>query len=227
MRVLVVEGEHRIANTIKKGLEQERYAVDIAFRGDEGYDMATTEEYDIILLDLLLPGMDGVTVCRSLRKKNIHTPVLMLTAKSQTDDKVSGLDAGADDYLTKPFSFEELLARIRALSRRSKTTLTEQLEVDDLKLNTVTFAVKRGDTAISLSSKEFAFLEYLMRNANSILTKEQIITHVWNYDADILPNTVEVYIRNLRNKLDKPFTDRPSLVQTVRGFGYKIGLPQS
>jgi two-component system, OmpR family, response regulator len=223
MRILVIEDEYRIANTIKKGLEQERYAVDISYRGDEGLDLATTEDYDLILLDVMLPGIDGVTVCRTLRKKEVHTPILMLTAKSLTDDKVGGLDAGADDYLTKPFSFEELLARIRALSRRPKTALTEKLQVADLSLNTVTYEVQRGDEKISLSSKEFAFLEYLMRNANTVLTKEQIMNHVWNYDADILPNTIEVYIRNLRNKVDKPFKDKPDLVKTVRGFGYKIG----
>lgn len=223
MRILVIEDEYRIANTIKKGLEQERYAVDISYRGDEGLDLATTEEYDLILLDVMLPGIDGITVCRTLRKKEVHTPILMLTAKSLTDDKVGGLDAGADDYLTKPFSFEELLARIRALSRRPKTSLTEKLQVADLSLNTVTYEVQRGDQSITLSSKEFAFLEYMMRNANTVLTKEQIMNHVWNYDADILPNTIEVYIRNLRNKVDKPFKDKPDLVKTVRGFGYKIG----
>jgi len=223
MRILVVEDEHRIANSIKKGLEQESYAVDVAYTGNDGYDLASTEDYDLILLDLLLPEMDGVTITKELRKNKIHTPILMLTAKGQVQDKVVGLDAGADDYLTKPFSFEELLARIRALSRRPKVALDDTLKVADLELNSKSFEVKRGKTPISLSNKEFSLLEYLLRNAGKILTKDQIIGHVWDYDADILPNTVEVYIRNLRNKIDLPFSKKKHLIQTVRGFGYKIG----
>lgn len=223
MRILIVEDEHRIANTIKKGLEQETYAVDVAYTGPDGYDLASTEEYDCMILDLMLPEMDGVTMCKELRKNKIHTPILMLTAKGQIQDKVQGLDAGADDYLTKPFSFEELLARIRALIRRPKTSLNDNLIVKDLKLNTKQFEVERAGKKIQLSSKEFSLLEYLMRNQSSILTKDQIIGHVWDYDADILPNTIEVYIRNLRNKIDLPFKNKKSLIQTVRGFGYKIG----
>jgi len=218
MRILVVEDEHRIATTLKKGLEQERYAVDLAFSGNEGYDLASSEEYDLIILDLMLPGLDGLTVCKNLRREKKQTPILMLTAKSQTEDKITGLDAGADDYLTKPFAFAELLARVRALSRRPKQGVTEKLEVGALCLNSQTFEVKRGDQRVMLSSREFSILEYLMRNANVIVSKEQIINHVWDYDADILPNTVEVNIRNLRQKLGKP-----ELIQTVRGFGYKIG----
>lgn len=223
MRILVIEDEHRIANTIKKGLEQETYAVDVAYTGPDGYDLASTEDYDCMILDLMLPEMDGLTICKELRKNKIHTPILMLTAKGQIQDKVQGLDAGADDYLTKPFSFEELLARIRALIRRPKTTLNERLTVQDLHLDTKEYKVERAGKHIQLSSKEFSLLEYLMRNANSILTKDQIIGHVWDYDADILPNTVEVYIRNLRNKIDLPFKNKKPLIQTVRGFGYKIG----
>jgi two-component system, OmpR family, response regulator len=223
MKILVVEDEHRIAQTIKKGLEQERYAIDVAYRGDEGYDLALVEDYDLILLDVMLPAMDGVQLCRNLRKKNIHTPILMLTAKGQIEDKIEGLDAGADDYLAKPFSFEELLARIRALSRRPHKALTDRLKVENLSLDRTTYEVERAGQTVLLSGKEFALLEYLMRNAHKILTKEQIISHVWNYDANILPNTVEVYIRNLRNKIDKPFKDEIPLVNTVRGFGYKIG----
>ena len=223
MRILVVEDEHTIANSIKKGLEQETYAVDVAYTGTDGYDLASTEEYDCIILDLMLPGMDGMTICRELRKKHIHTPILILTAKSQTRDKVVGLDAGADDYLTKPFSFEELLARIRALGRRPKTVTSDMLIVGDLQMDTKMFEIKRATKPIMLSSKEFALLEYLMRHPNQILTKEQIITHVWDYDANILPNTVEVYMRNLRNKIDHPFKDKKPLLQTLRGFGYKIG----
>lgn len=223
MKILVIEDEHRIANTIKKGLEQEHYVVDVAYDGNAGYDLASSEDYDLILLDLMLPEMDGVTLCRKLRQTGNHVPVLMLTAKGQTDDKVTGLDAGADDYLTKPFSFEELLARIRALGRRPKTALDSQLTVGDLTLNTKTYKVSRAGKPIELSNKEFTLLEYLMRNAGSIRTKEQIITHVWDYEADILPNTVEVYIRNLRNKIDYPFTGKKPLITTIRGFGYKIG----
>lgn len=223
MRILVVEDEHRIANSIKKGLEQERYAVDVAYNGTDGFDLASTEDYDAIILDLLLPGMDGLEVCRKLRKEGKHTPILILTAKGQIQDKVTGLDSGADDYLTKPFSFEELLARVRALIRRPKNSLPIVLTVEDLQLNTQNFEVKRGKQKIELSNKEFSLLEYLMRHARQTLTKEQIISHVWDYDADILPNTVEVYIRNLRRKIDLPFKNRKALLHTVRGFGYKIG----
>jgi len=223
MRILVVEDEHKIAAAIKKGLEQEKYAVDAAYSGTDGYDLASTEEYDAILLDLLLPGMDGLTVCKKLRSQNIHTPILMLTAKGQTDDKVAGLDSGADDYLTKPFSFEELLARIRALSRRPKSTLAGILKIQDLELNTQSYEVKRNGHIIAISNKEFSLLEYLMRHPNQVLSKDQIIAHVWDYDSDILPNTVEVYMKNLRNKIDVPFTNQKPLLHTVRGFGYKIG----
>ncbi|MCL5090914.1 MAG: response regulator transcription factor [Patescibacteria group bacterium] len=224
MRILVIEDEHRIANSIKKGLEQERYAVDVAYSGDKGFDLASTEEYDLIILDLMLPQMDGLKICQELRLKNIHTPILILTAKSQVQDKVEGLNSGADDYLTKPFSFEELVARIRALVRRPKNSLDSLLVVADLKLDTINFFTQRSGQEIKLSSKEFSLLEYLMRHGNQILTKEQIIAHVWNYEADILPNTVEVYIRNLRRKIDLPFKNKKPLIQTIRGFGYKIGL---
>jgi len=221
MRILVIEDEHRIANSIKKGLEQENYAVDIAYNGDDGYDLASTEEYDAIILDLMLPGMDGIKISKNLRKEKIHTPILILTAKGQIQDKVIGLDSGADDYMVKPFSFEELLARIRALIRRPKTTIDQVLTVSDLTFNPKTFAVKRSGKLIALSNKEFSLLEYLMRNKGRILSKDQIISHVWDYDADILPNTIEVYIKNLRNKIDLPFKKNP-LIKTIRGFGYKI-----
>lgn len=223
MRILVVEDEQRIARSIKKGLEQERYAVDISFDGAEGFSLASNEEYDVIILDLMLPEMDGITICKELRKKKINTPILMLTAKSQIQDKVEGLDAGADDYLSKPFSFEELLARIRALSRRPKEALDTVLEIEDLKMDTIGFAVTRGNTLITLSSKEFALLEYLLRNKGKIVNKDQIIQHVWDYDADILPNTVEVYIRNLRQKIETPFKESKQLIHTIRGFGYRMG----
>ena len=223
MRILVVEDEHRIANSIKKGLEQERYAVDIAYTGDDGYDLASTEDYDLIVLDLMLPEMNGIEICKELRKNKIHIPILMLTAKGQTEDKVEGLDAGADDYMTKPFSFDELLARIRALTRRQGTVLNSTLSVEDLSLDTKQYLVKRGNKIIKLSSREFSLLEYLISHKKIIVTKDQIIAHVWDYDADILPNTIEVYIKNLRNKIDKPFINKKPLIQTIRGFGYRIG----
>lgn len=222
MRILVVEDEHRIGTSLKKGLELEKYAVDLTFEGRDGFDMATTEEYDCIILDLMLPGMDGLVICKKLREMNIHTPILMLTAKSQTEDKIKGLDSGADDYLTKPFSFEELLARVRALIRRPSGSQNPILKVGDLEMDTINFEVKRGNTQINLSSKEYSLLDYLMRHAGKIISKDQITSHVWNYDDDILPNTVEVYIRKLRQKIEVPFKDKKSILKTVRGFGYKI-----
>ena len=223
MRILVVEDEHRIANSIKKGLEQERYAVDVAYTGSDGFDLASTEDYDGIILDVLLPEMNGIEICKELRKNKIHVPILMLTAKGQTQDKVEGLNAGADDYMTKPFSFDELLARVRALTRRQGSVINTTLTVNDLSLDTKQYLVKRGKNIIKLSSKEFSLLEYLISHKNTIVTKDQIISHVWDYDADILPNTVEVYMKNLRSKVDKPFMDKKPLIQTIRGFGYRIG----
>lgn len=222
MKILIIEDEHRIAQSIKKGLEQERFTVDVVYTGTEGFDLATTGEYDSIILDRMLPEMDGVKICKALRAQHIHTPILMLTAKSQTHDKVHGLDSGADDYMTKPFSFEELLARIRAITRRPPQHREPILSVGDLRLNPKTYCVTRAGNEIKLTGKEFALLEYLLRNANTILTKEHIIHHVWDYDADILPNTVEVYIRNLRNKVDIPFPQGKPLIHTIRGFGYKL-----
>lgn len=223
MRILVVEDEHRIANSIKKGFEQEGYAVDVAYDGEAGYDLAATEEYDIMVLDLMLPLMDGIAMTKELRKNKVHTPILILTAKGQIQDKVKGLDSGADDYLVKPFSFEELLARVRALSRRPKNSLDTVLSVNGLTLDPKTYEVKRDGKDLKISSKEFSLLEYMMRNPGKILSKDQIISHVWNYDADILPNTVEVYIKSLRSKIDEPFHNKKPLITTVRGFGYKIG----
>jgi DNA-binding response OmpR family regulator len=222
MKVLVVEDEHKIANALKQGLEQENFAVDVMYDGTSGFDLASTEEYDLIILDRLLPGMDGVTISKSLREKKIHTPILILTAKGQIEDRVEGLDSGADDYMVKPFAFSELLARIRAISRRPKVTIQTLLTVEDITLDTKTFEVKRGKTRIPLSSKEYALLDYLMRHHNQVVTKEQIINNVWNYDANVLPNSVEVYIKHLRDKVDSLVPDQP-LIHTVRGFGYKIG----
>ncbi len=220
---MVVEDEHKIANSIKKGLEQEAYAVDAAYDGESGFDLALNEDYDVIILDLMLPKLDGIEVCKQLRANQVHTPILMLTAKGQLNDKVEGLNAGADDYLVKPFAFAELLARVKALTRRPRNSIGSVLTVEDLSLDTLTFEVKRANKPIELSKKEFALLEYLLRNQGRTLTKDQIINHVWDYDADVLPNTVEVYIGYLRNKIDRPFKDKPPLIHTVRGFGYKIG----
>lgn len=220
MKILLVEDEHRIAQSIKKGLEQERMTVDLAFDGIEGYDLAIDEEYDLIILDLMLPRMSGLEICTKLRQNKKQTPILILTARGQIEDKVEGLNTGADDYLTKPFAFEELLARIRALIRRPNKIDEKILKIDDLTLNTSNFEVLRNSKLIKLSSKEYALLEFLMRHPKQILNKEQIINHVWSYETDILPNTVEVYIRNLRNKIDREFAY--PLIQTVRGFGYKI-----
>jgi DNA-binding response OmpR family regulator len=221
MRILVVEDNHKIANSIRKGLEQEAYAVDCAFDGISGFDLAATEEYDLIILDLMLPHMDGVTICSKLRSdEKIHTPILILTAKGQVEDRVQGLNCGADDYLTKPFSFAELLARIKALARRPAQTNNTILKCHNLQLDTIEFSVQRQGKSIDLTKKEFSLLRYLLHNKDRIVTKEQIINHVWNYDADVLPNTVEVYIGYLRNKIDKPYNKK--LIKTVRGFGYKL-----
>ena len=223
MRVLVVEDNHRIAASIKKGLEQDSFVVDLAFDGEAGFDLAIGEEYDVIVLDLMLPKMDGIQVCRSLREEEkIHTPILMLTAKGELQDKVNGFNAGADDYLAKPFAFSELLVRIKALSQRPKHRLSRVLEYNGLKLDTNGYQVTRKGKEIMLSKKEFALLEYLLRYQGKTASKDQLIAHVWNYEADILPNTVEVFIGYLRKKLEKPFPRLPKLIQTVRGFGYRI-----
>jgi DNA-binding response OmpR family regulator len=223
MRVLIVEDEHKIANVIKEGLSEESFAVDACYDGDDGLASALNEDYDIIILDRMLPGgIDGIEICKTLRAEGNHTPILMLTAKDQVRDRVTGLNSGADDYLVKPFSFEELLARIRALLRRPTDSIGERLVVGDLSLNTVTKEVRRTGKIIGLSAKEFALLEYLLRNKDRVMSKQSIINHVWNFESDILPSTVEVFIVFLRAKIDKPFSG-DNLIKTVRGFGYKIG----
>lgn len=224
MRILIIEDEHKIAQSIKKGLEQESYAIDLAFNGSDGLDLALSEEFDLIILDRLLPSFDGIEIVKQIRAQSIHTPVLMLTARGQIEDRVEGLNAGADDYLVKPFAFEELLARIRALKRRPADSIGVILKIGNLELDTNSFEVKRDGQKIQLSSKEFALLEYLMRHPNKILTKDQIINHVWSYEKDILPNTVEVYIGYLRKKIDGA-RFKQKLITTVRGFGYQIGDP--
>lgn len=221
MKVLVVDDEHRIARSIKQGLEQEGYAVDIEYDGEAGYLAASADSYDAIILDVMMPEMNGYEVVRQLRQDNNHTPVLMLTAKDQTADIVGGLDAGADDYLAKPFSFEVLTARLRAILRRPETALDTVLSVHDLQLDTARHTVTRAGKSIALSVKEFAILEFLLRHKNTIVSKQTLMSHVWDFDADILPNNVEVFINYLRRKVDKPFRG-PQIIQTARGFGYVI-----
>src|SRR4030043_641318 len=216
MRILIIEDEHKIANSIKRGFEQETWATDVAYDGEAGYDMAASEDYDVIVLDLMLPKMDGVEICKKLRAEGVHIPILMLTARGELSDRVEGLNSGADDYLVKPFAFEELLARVKALGRRPKQASSEELKTGDVTLNTNTFEVKKGAKVIDLSRKEFALLEYLMRNSGRVVSKENIIAHVWDYESDILPNTVEVFVGYLRDKIGG------DLIKTIRGFGYKI-----
>lgn len=222
MKVLVVDDERRIANSIKQGLEQEGYAVDVAYDGEDGYNTAVSDDYDLVILDVMMPVLDGNAVVKKLRADGKHMPILMLTAKDQARDVVKGLDSGADDYLAKPFSFDVLTARIRALLRRPSDTSTNILSVSDLALDVAARTVTRGGSAVSLSKKEFAILEYLLRNKNRILSKNNIMSHVWDFDADILPNNVEVFINYLRKKIDKQFPTSQPLIQTVRGFGYVV-----
>jgi len=226
MRILLVEDDHKIATALRQGLELESFAVDLEYDADSGLGAAMAEDYDLIILDRMLPGsMEGIDVCRKLRDEKIRTPVLLLTAKDEVRDRVAGLNAGADDYLPKPFAFEELLARIRALLRRPQDSLGTTLTYEDLKLDTTSYVVTRGYKPVALSRREFALLEYFLRNPGKVLTKENIIKHVWDFDADILPNTVEVYIGYLRNKIDKPFA-APPLLHTMRGYGYRLGTAQ-
>ncbi len=217
MRILIVEDEKKVAGFIKKGLEEESYAVDVAYDGVEGEYMASTNDYDIILLDIMLPKKNGIEMVRDLRSRNINTPVLLLTARDAVEDKVRGLNSGADDYLSKPFAFEELLARIRALMRRKDLGIAE-MKFADLILDQATRKAKRGDTVIDLTSKEYGLLEYFLRNPNKVLTRTMIAEHVWDYTFDSDTNVIDVYVNHLRNKIDKePFK---RLIHTVRGIGY-------
>ena len=220
MRILLVEDDVTIARLLKEGLEDESYAVDVVNDGSEGYLTAAADDYDVIILDIMLPGMNGYEVCRALRNDGNKTPILMLTARDAERDIVEGLDTGADDYLAKPFSFDVLLARIRALLRRPNEKLEEIIQVGDLKLDPSSKRVTRASQEISLTAKEYGVLEYLMRNKGKVLSKEQIISHVWDFDADVLPNNVELFIMFLRRKIDKPFKSK--LIYTVSGFGYKL-----
>jgi len=223
MKLLIVEDERKIARALKLGFEQERMTAELYEDGPSGLAAAMADDYDAIILDRMLPGgMDGLEICAKLRENSVKTPILLLTAKGQIRDRVAGLNAGADDYLVKPFSFEELLARVRALMRRPGLTTSPLLEVSNLTLDPVSKVVERAGKTIELSATEYALLEYLMRNENRVLSKATIINHVWDFDADVLPNTVEAYIGYLRTKIDRAFPKEVALIQTVRGFGYKI-----
>lgn len=224
MRILIVEDDVKIARALKKGLEQESFAVDLAHDGDAGLAEVDNEDFDLVVLDRMMPGtLDGLGLLKHMRTSGDSTPVIFLTAKDATSDRVEGLNAGADDYLIKPFAFEELLARVKALLRRPPAGNATVIEYEDLKLDTINYQAKRRGRIINLSRKEYAMLEYLMTHPDKILSKEDLRQHVWDFDADILPNTVEAYIGYLRNKIDKPFKAEP-LIHTVRGFGYKFGV---
>jgi len=220
MRLLIVEDDKKVGAFLERGLKEENYAVDVCRNGPDALYLAQVNPYDVIILDIMLPGKDGFSVCRELRESGVLTPIIMLTAKDTLDDKVQGLTVGADDYLTKPFSFEELLARIRALLRRSQDYKTKALHVGDLEMDPVRRLVTRGGQKIVLTGKEYALLEYLMRNQGRVLSQSMIIEHVWDMDYEGASNIVNVYINHLRRKIDK---DHPvKLIMTVRGHGYQI-----
>ena len=218
MKILIVEDERKVANFVRKGLQEEGYVVDAAFDGEEGLRLAIESPYDLIILDIYLPRLDGLAALRKLREKRVRTPVLLLTVRATIEDKVLGLDSGADDYLTKPFAFQELLARVRALLRRRADVNAGVLQVADLILDPGRRTVVRGTRRIELSLKEFALLEYFMRNTERVLTRTMIIGHVWNYDFDSETNVVDVYVNYLRRKIDAG--REPKLIHTVRGAGY-------
>ncbi len=224
MRILIVEDNIRLQKSLKLSMEDDGYAVDTAADGIEGQDLAEMTAYDAIILDIMLPGRNGIEVCRELRKQHIRTPILMLTARDAIEDRVKGLDSGADDYLVKPFSIDELRARVRALLRRDAPSKTGLLVVGDLVLDPATHSVMRGETPIELTSKEFSLLEYLMRNPNWLVTREMAESHVWSYDYSGVSNLVDVYIRRLRRKIDDPY--KVKLIETVRGSGYRLLKPE-
>jgi heavy metal response regulator len=218
MRILVVEDEKKVASFIKRGLEEENFSVDMAYDGEEGLYMAESNPYDLILMDLMLPKMDGLSVIKELRSKGNKAPVLCLTAKDTVEDIVSGLDSGSDDYLTKPFAFAELVARVRALLRRGTQDRGAEIRFDDLRLDPVAHKVWRGNKEIELTAKEYALLEYFMRNPNQILTRTMIAEHVWDYTFDSFTNIIDVYVNYLRKKVDRDYDKK--LIHTVRGIGY-------
>jgi len=224
MRVLIIEDNQRLCESLKRSLEDDCYAVDTAADGISGQMLAESDLYDVIILDLRLPGRNGLEVCRELRRQKITTPILMLTALDAVEDRVSGLDSGADDYLVKPFSLDELRARLRALLRRDAPVKTGVLTVADLELDPATHVVSRAGRPIELTAREYALLEYLMRNPNRLITREMIETRLWADDNEIFSNVVDVYIRRLRRKIDEPFAVK--LIETVRGYGYRLVAPE-
>jgi len=223
MKLLVVEDEQRIAQYLKKGLEAKSYIVDVAHDGEAGLDLAFAEVYDAIILDWMLPKRSGIEVCQRLRQEGNHTPILLLTAKDEVTERVEGLEAGADDYLSKPFAFIELLARIRAITRRPKQTRETVLKEDSLVLDPISLQVTRAGESLALSKKEFSLLEFLMRNKNQVFTAENLTERVWEYDSAVLPNTAQVFIGYLRKKIDLAFPNESPLLRTIRGFGYTLG----
>ena len=219
MRILVIEDEPKVASFISRALQEESYAVDLCSDGVEGLELAKDIKYDVVILDLMIPNLPGLEVLKQLRKAKVATPVIILTARSEVNDRVAGLDAGADDYLTKPFSIEELVARVRARLRQTGNAM-QILKVDDLELDPSTRLVTRGGERIELTTKEYALLEYLMRNAGRVLTRAMITEHVWNLDFDTFTNVIDVYISYLRHKIDRGHSKR--LIQTIRGSGYRL-----
>lgn len=220
MKILIIEDEKKVATFLKKGLEAEYFSVDLATDGRHGLEHALISDYDLLICDLMLPLMDGISIVKELRKEKINTPILLLTAKSKVQDKIEGLDAGADDYLTKPFAFEELLARVRALLRRKENEKSLILKAADLRLDTQSHHVYRKDVQIELTPKEYAILEYLLRNKNRVISRQKLTEHVYEYNFDPDTNVIDVYINKLRNKIDKDFS--PILLKTIRGIGYSI-----
>jgi DNA-binding response OmpR family regulator len=220
MRILIIEDEKKVASFIKKGLEEEYYAADIASDGKEGLKLAENEEYDLIIMDIMLPFIDGMTLTRELRKRKVSTPILMLTVKDSTDSKIEGLDAGADDYLTKPFAFEELLARIRALLRRNEKTKVSTLKVKGITLDLISHRVIKDGIEIILTPKEFSILEYLLRNKNKVVSRTKLVEHVYDYHFDTETNIIDVFINKLRTKIEGG--SATPLIHTIRGVGYII-----
>ncbi len=223
MRVLVVEDSRRLAGIVKRGLLEEGYAVDNAYDGEEAEYMAESTPFDLIVLDIMLPKKDGLSVCRDLRAKKVNTPILMLTAKDSVEDKVTGLDSGADDYLVKPFAFSELLARLRALLRREVLPKIQKLQIGELALDPQSREVRRNGDRVELTAKEYAILEYFMRRPNAVVTRTMLGESVWDYEFDGLSNIIDVYVRRLRRKIDRE--GQESLIQTVRGAGYRLRVP--
>src|SRR5437660_4474232 len=223
MRILVVEDNHLLNSSLASSLVHEGCSVDSAYDGQEGQDLAEMTAYDLIILDILLPGKDGLEVCRDLRRRRVHTPILLLTARDSVDDRVQGLDCGADDYLAKPFAMRELLARLRALLRRQQPYKNGRLEIGDLMIDPVTHSVEREGRSIDLTPREFALLEYLVYHPNQVVTREMIEQHIWNYDFECDSNVIDVYMRRLRRKIDAPFAVK--LLTTVRGVGYRLQPP--